>query len=204
MNQASDLIVIIGASYVKGWDLKALHGKAVVNKGVNGERSSDMVARFKKDVIAHKPVAVIIWGFINDLFGADRSQINPVMAQARQNFEKMVELSRYNNVRPILATELTIRPTDSWKERLGWVFGLFRGKTSYQAFVNENVWGMNAWMKQYAQANDLLLLDFHAVLSDKRHMRGKKYTAPDGVHISGPGYDRLSEYAREILAPVVF
>ncbi len=65
---ASAPIVVLGASYAQGWALDPIAGSTVVNAGVAGETSSEMVARFKDDVLARTPRAVVIWGFINDIF----------------------------------------------------------------------------------------------------------------------------------------
>ena len=40
----------------------------MINRGVNGEQSFEMLKRFDSDVVATKPRAVILWGFINDVF----------------------------------------------------------------------------------------------------------------------------------------
>ncbi|MCP9462685.1 MAG: hypothetical protein NNA24_11645, partial [Nitrospira sp.] len=61
-------LVIIGASYAKGLGQHELAGYQVINKGINGEQSFEMLARFETDVVGLKPNAVLIWGFINDIF----------------------------------------------------------------------------------------------------------------------------------------
>jgi hypothetical protein len=57
-------VVIIGASYVRAWPIQEADGKKVLNKGVDGQQTFEMLQRFEQDVISVNPSAVIIWGFI--------------------------------------------------------------------------------------------------------------------------------------------
>ena len=199
MDEKSDRIVIIGASYAKGLDVDSILGMKVVNKGVAGEQSGEMLARFEEDVVALNPETVIIWGFINDIFRSDRGQMDVTVEQAKRNFEKMVELAREAGIRPILATEVTVRARDSWKEKLAALIGELLGKESYQRYVNKHVIDINEWIKRYAKVNDLMLLDFQAVLSDGEGIRRKEYATSDGSHISKKGYNRLIVYTKKTL-----
>ena len=42
----------------------------VINRGVAGQQSFELLARFDNDVVPERPRAVILWGFINDIFRA--------------------------------------------------------------------------------------------------------------------------------------
>ena len=54
-------IVVIGASYAGGWKPdRAIAGSRMVNKGVDGQQSFEMLARFETDVLALKPDGVIL------------------------------------------------------------------------------------------------------------------------------------------------
>jgi hypothetical protein len=75
MSAEDDRIVLLGASYVRGWNLQDIAGCRVINKGVNGEQSFEMLSRFEQDVIAVCPRAVIIWGYINDIFRSEKANI---------------------------------------------------------------------------------------------------------------------------------
>ncbi len=198
-NHKIDRIVVIGASFAAGWNPREIAGLTVINKGVGGEQSFEMLSRFDKDVTFLNPKAVIIWGFINDIFKSKREEIDGTMAKAGESFEEMVKMAQDNGIIPILAAELTIREKDSWTEPVArWVGGI-PGKESYQNYVNEHVLAMNQWLREYAKAHDLLLLDLQAALSDRRGMRKKEYTTEDGMHISKKGYETLTFYARDVL-----
>jgi lysophospholipase L1-like esterase len=43
----------------------------VINKGINGNTTSDMLARFERDVLKYKPTHLILMGGINDVVCAE-------------------------------------------------------------------------------------------------------------------------------------
>lgn len=188
-------IVLIGASYAGGWSLDGrLAGYRVINKGVNGQQSFEMLARFENDVLALKPDFVIIWGFINDIFRSDRSKIDQALSRTKDSMRTMVELSRKAGIKPVLATEVTIRGKDGWSEALqGFIAGML-GKSSYQDYVNGRVKEVNRWIRDVAAREGLLLLDLETVLADQQGMRRKEFSLPDGSHISPSGYEVLTRY----------
>ena len=94
-NGQNGIIVILGASYVKAWPVDSVAGMQVVNKGINGEQSFEMLERFREDVLAFKPTAVIIWGFINDIHRNQRDRIEATMARVKESTAAMT----HNRVR---------------------------------------------------------------------------------------------------------
>lgn len=200
----SKTLVLIGASYAGGWDsARPIAGYRMVNKGVNGQQSFEMLARFGTDVLALKPDAVIIWGYINDLFRSDPSQIDQTLMRTRESLLAMVELSRKAGVTPIIATEVTIRGKDSWSESINTVIGKILGKVSYQDFINRYVLDTNRWLREKAARENILLLDFESILADSNKARIKEFSQPDGSHISERGYEALTRYAENRLREVL-
>ena len=167
MTIKGEKIVLMGASYVRGWNLREIAGKSVINKGVNGDQTLDMLIRFNRDVIEEKPQAVLIWGFINDIFCSEKNDLLKILDASRENLKKMVFISREHSVQPVLATEITICGPKGYKEAAVAFLGKFIGKKSYQDYVNKHVRNVNLWIRKYAKENRIILLDFEAVLSDK-------------------------------------
>lgn len=192
----SKTLVLIGASYAGGWPSeKPIAGYRMINKGVSGQQSFEMLARFETNVLALKPDAVIIWGFINDIFRSDRGQIDQTLRQTRESVLAMVALARQAGITPILATEVTIRGKDGWPEAFLAVIGSVLGKPSYQDYVNGHVREMNHWLRNLGAREGIRLLDLETVLVDKQGVRRKDFSLPDGSHISPQGYEALMRYA---------
>lgn len=193
-------MVLIGASYAGGWDPgKPIAGYRLINKGVNGQQSFEMLARFETDVLEPKPDAVIIWGFINDVFRSDRAQMDQTLRRTRESIMAMVGLSRKAGVTPVLATEVTIRRKHGLIETVEEIVGRLLGKSSYQDYINRHVLETNRWISDMATREGIVLLDLEGVLSDSDHVRRKKYSQPDGSHISANGYEALTQYAESRL-----
>jgi len=190
-------IVLIGASYTRGWPIQEIAGMKVINKGVNGNQSFEMLARFGDDVIANKPRVVLVWGFINDIHRGKREEIQQTIARAKESIKEMVRLSKASGIVPILGTELTIRGADKFIENLSAFVGSLLGKESYQAYVNKHVMEVNQWIKEFAREEGILLLDFQPALSDAKGFRKKEYASPDGSHISPEGYEKMTSYLTE-------
>ena len=191
-------VVILGASYAAGWKLADLDSVPVINAGVAGQQSFEMLARFDADVVAARPRAVVLWGFINDIFRAD--DVHRAVARARDSYTEMIKRARAHGIEPIVATEVTMRPPKTVTQSVLSVVGPMLGKVSYQDRINEHVIATNRWLRELAQRDGLQVLDLQAALADTNGRRRREFAMPDGSHISPEGYEALTVYARPLLS----
>ena len=198
-NSGSGPLVLLGASYAGSWPLPAVGGRPVVNKGVAGQQSWEMLERFDRDVVALHPSSVILWGYINDVFRSPRERMDAALAKARDSFEQMIIRAKQAGIEPIVATEVTIRPKDEWGEAImSWV-GWAMGREGYQDYINGRVGELNAWLREFARREALLLLDLEPALADSTGQRRKGFAKGDGSHITPKGYAALTAYAVPML-----
>ena len=192
-------VVVLGASYAQGWVLSPIAGSTVVNAGVAGETTTEMAARFERDVLARAPRAVVIWGFINDVFRAPRAEAQATLATTRANLTEMIARGQAAGVQVVLATEVTL------SERAGlvnWAMaraGRLLRRASYQDYVNGLVDETNGWMRQTAREKGLVLLDLAPVVSDANGRRRRQYAQADGSHLTNDAYAALTRFSRPIL-----
>jgi lysophospholipase L1-like esterase len=192
-------VVVLGASYAAGWKVTSIAGVPLINRGVAGQQSLEMLERFDRDVAANHPRAVIIWGFINDFFRTAPQEGEQVRTRVRDNYIRMIATARRHGIEPILATEVTVRPPDTWSEMVaGWVGGIL-GKESYQDRINGDVLAANQALADLAKHERLLVLDFQAALAQRGGRRRREFTQDDGSHITHAGYAALTAYAIPIL-----
>jgi len=196
---SSSRVVILGASYALGWKLDTAAGLRVMNNGMAGQQSFEMAERFDRDVLAHAPRAVILWGFINDVFRAPRADIETALAKARDSYTMMIAKGRAAGLDVILATEVTITDRSHWMDRLRAFAGRLLGRPGYVDYVNGHVIAMNAWLREKAQRNGLLLLDFERLLSAPHGHRRPEFAVADGSHLTEVAYDALTQYTAPIL-----
>jgi len=194
--------VILGASYALGWGEPQVEGWTLVNQGISGDETSGMLQRFESDVIAQSPDAVLIWGFINDIFRSKRETMDDKLARSRENISEMIKLSREADIYVILATEVTVRHEKSLLSDVSHIAGQLLRKESYQDYVNQRVLELNDWMRLYASEEGVPLLELGKVLSDSNGYRSRSFATADGSHISQSGYTALSRYLKEQLKEV--
>ncbi|MDH5325904.1 MAG: GDSL-type esterase/lipase family protein [Gammaproteobacteria bacterium] len=187
-------IVIMGASYAKSWGVQSIAGYKVINKGQGGQQTAEVLDRFQADVVALKPRAVLLWGFINDIFRAGQKDRTELHQDIQRNIESMVELSQKNGIEPILVSEVTIPKPSGLMNQLKGLVGKILGKKSYQDKINEQVILLNQWLLSLGKQKNLLVLDFHRELAADDGSRKINYTQEDGSHISESAYERLTQY----------
>lgn len=192
-------LVIIGASYAASWQIEELSGMSIVNVGIGGNQSFEMSERFDNDVVTANPERVLIWGFINDLFRSDPSQLDATEDRIKRSFKTMVETAKVQDIEVVLGTEVLMRePPGFWNWVAGIVGGIM-GKTSYQESINRQVSKLNSWLRDYAQSQGIIVLDFETLLSDSDGQRKVEFATDDGSHLTPSAYAAMTEYAKQIL-----
>lgn len=193
-------IVILGASYAQAWGTPSLPGYGrVLNRGVGGEPTGGMLARFQSDVVSANPDAVLIWGLVNNITQAGPGGIEAAKATARADYEEMLRQARAAGIRVILATEVPWTEPGGFIDTVyGWVASLL-GKTSYATRVSADVAEVNDFLRALARRDGLQLLDFGKLFANEDGTRKREYAAEDASHISKAGYEALTAYARREL-----
>lgn len=193
-------LVLLGASYAQAWSVQAIGGVPVVNRGLAGQQSFELMERFERDVVSARPRAVLLWGFINDIFRAPQSDLEPALARIRSSYEQMIAAARQAGIEPILATEVTARPQGgTLTTEVVNVVASMLGKTAYQDRINQPVMATNRWLRELAAREGLLLLDFETTLAEPGGRRRRSFAQPDGSHITDAGYAMLAAYAIPLL-----
>ncbi len=191
-------IVILGASYAAHWDIDRINGCQVINKGLGGNQSFEMFERFDRDVISYDPDYVLIWGFINDIFRSEPSELIETRNRIDRNFISMIEKASEHGIRPILATEITMGYLPGLVNEIVRLKNRILGKTEYVDFINSHVAEINSWIKKYSSDENLLFLDLHKALADSTGNRKPEYLQPDGSHVSVAGYEALTRYMTQL------
>jgi lysophospholipase L1-like esterase len=188
-------LVILGASYANGWGTPALPGyDRVINRGIGGDETGGMLARFPTDVAAVKPAAVLIWGHVNNITRSPPENLENAKKAAREHYASMLSQARAAGIEPIVATEVPWTETGGYLATLyGWYAALV-GKTSYATRVSRHVHEVNEHLKALCKRENCRVLDFEAVFAKDDGTRKPEY-ARDASHISPAGYDALTAYA---------
>ena len=140
--------------------------RLVRNEGIGGQSTVEMLARFDTAVVDRKPGIVVIGGGRNDLNGGVPT------ASTRANIVEMVRRSRAAGILPVLHT---LAPVD------------IAGGGQFNT-VDKNRAGTiahNAWLAEWARANQVLVLDLWRLWS-QANGGYKAGFSDDGVHPVNP------------------
>lgn len=194
---APNRLVILGASYAESWGEPPLPGFMVVNRGVGGEQTKGMRARFQSDVIANQPKVVLIWGHINNITQtgvSDTTRLADAKAGAMDDYRWMLRQARANGIEVMLATEIPLAEPSGMLDRVVAFVNCLRGKQSYAEQVNHEVRELNAFVRQLAAREQLALLDFEKVFAPNGGSRKPEYALEDRSHVTPAGYHALAVY----------
>ena len=186
-------VVFMGDSITDSWDDTKrfggfFPGKAYINRGISGQTTPQMLIRFRPDVIALHPKAVVILAGTNDIAG----NTGPMTLSAiEDNLTSMFELAQANGIRVVLASVLPI--SDYEKNKDGQQIVRTRQRPPDQIIA------LNEWMKKYATAHGGVYLDyFSAMVDDKGFL--KEELTEDGLHPNQKGYDVMAPLADKAIA----
>jgi len=191
-------VVFFGDSITDNWSKAAyggfFPGKPYVNRGIGGQTTSQMLVRFRADVLELQPRAVVILAGTNDVAGnSGRVSVDAI----EDNLATMAELAQAHGVRVVLASLLPI--SDDEKDSKG--AALVRSTDRPPATLRE----INAWLSAYAARNGHVYLDYHSAVADASGLLRAALT-DDGLHPNAAGYAVMAPLAEkaiaEALAPV--
>jgi lysophospholipase L1-like esterase len=189
-------IVCIGDSLTEGYGvgrsenwvalLNASSAHDFVNKGISGDTSGGMLARFRHDVVAEKPQYAIIMGGANDFVMGDS------LGSVRANIMAMVHQAYHHRIIPVLGTGVK---ADAERFRKDWaaitdVGRLIAMTTEYRD-----------WVLEFCSVFTTSHIDFYAEF-EKRTGSGSYLF--DGLHPSKEGHKILADIAREGLLGISF
>lgn len=184
--QGDKRIVFIGDSITEFWSVinpEYFIGKPYVNRGISGQTTPQILVRFRADVIALKPAAVVILAGINDIAGNTGPSTLEMIAN---NIFSMAELAKANQIKVILCTVLPAYDF-SWKPNQN---------------PAEKVVALNKMIKKYADANGILYLDYFSAMADERNELKTAYSE-DGVHPNKLGYQIMAPLAEKAITEVL-
>jgi len=174
-------IVFMGDSITEMWPLADpdLFGPAHVGRGISGQTSPQMLARFWPDAIALKPHAVHLLCGTNDVAG-NTGPTTP--GRYKATVSAMVALAEASGVRVILGA---VPPS---------------GAMLWQPGFDPKPWiaALNEWLVGRASERGFAFVDYHTALSDGAGAMRREFSH-DGVHPNRRGYAAM----RQALAPFV-
>lgn len=166
--------VLMGDSITEGWfatDPEFFTKNNFVGRGIGGQVTSQMLLRFREDVIKLKPKRVIILAGTNDI-AENQGPIS--LDKVFGNIVSMAELAKANNIKVVLCSVLPAYDYP-WKKDMQ---------------PADKVIALNKMIKDYAEKNHITYVDYHSVLRDEKNGLPKDI-AEDGIHPNKSGYEKM-------------
>ena len=165
-------IVLIGDSITESWKGYSpeffTENPYLINKGVGGETTPQILNRFNSDVVSLEPEFVIILAGINDI-AQNTGYIS--VSETFANIVSMVEIANSHNISPILCSVLPASKI-VWKPEI---------KSA------DLVIELNEKLKKHCIENNMVYVDyFSSMVGEKKELRSD--LTYDGVHPDKKGY----------------
>ncbi|HEY3372367.1 MAG TPA: SGNH/GDSL hydrolase family protein [Prolixibacteraceae bacterium] len=170
-SKGENRVVFMGNSITAGWVgamPEFFKGKPYIGRGIGGQTTPQMLIRFRQDVIHLKPKVVVILAGTNDIAGNTGPS---TLEMIEDNIASMSELAESNGIKVILSSVLPVY-VYPWKPEVKPI---------------DQIIALNHWLKDYAEKNGHIYLDYYSSMVDERLGMKSEYSA-DGVHPNQIGY----------------
>jgi acetyl esterase/lipase/lysophospholipase L1-like esterase len=169
-------VVFYGNSITENWkrfDNDFFEKNQFFDRGISGQTTSQMLVRFRSDVVNLKPSAVIILAGTNDI----AENTGPIsLENIFGNIVSMAENAKANSIKPVLCSVLPV----------------FQYPWSKTVKPVEKISKLNQMIKKYADDNKIPYVDYYTTFLDERGGFLQEYS-PDGVHPNLEGYKIMEQ-----------
>lgn len=173
--------VFLGDSITEGYNLdKFYKDMPVVNSGISGNQTTDILNNMKKRVYDYNPSKVFILIGTNDI---DNGKTNDLIVD---NIKKIVEGIKNNRDKTSIYIE-SIYPVNSKIEG-----------SSAGSRTNRQIKIINKKLEQYCNNNKLTYIDTFIELEDCKGDLEEDYTK-DGLHLNDDGYSIVTKKLKKYL-----
>jgi lysophospholipase L1-like esterase len=175
-------VVFYGNSITENWkrfDKDFFEKNQFIGRGISGQTTSQMLVRFRQDVVNLKPDAVVILAGTNDI----AENTGPISVEnIAGNIISMAEIAKANGIKPIFCSVLPVFQY-SWNKAIEPV---------------EKIRKLNELLKKYAGDNNIPFVDYYTPFADEKGGFPQKYS-PDGVHPNLEGYKIMEKLVSQEL-----
>lgn len=175
-------VVFIGDSITEFWSVAdpLFFDADVIDRGISGQTTSQMLVRFRADVVALRPAVVHIMAGTNDIAGNSGPM---TLADIENNIMSMVDIARANGIKVVLGS---VPPADAFS----WRPGVAPAGT---------IRSLNDWLIAYAEETGATYVDYYTPLATPSGALRSDFSQ-DGVHPNRAGYAVMEPLARKAVS----
>ena len=177
-------VIFYGDSITDKWTLNQYFpDKHYINRGISGQTTSQMLVRFRQDVVNLDPDVVIILAGTNDIAG----NTGPISIEDIEgNITSMAELARAHDIALVLSS---VTPVNNY------------APASQRFFADRppsEILRLNEWMKAYCASTNCYYLDYFDSMVDGSGLMKHELTE-DGLHPNDAGYKIMAPLAQSAI-----
>ena len=177
-------VVFFGDSITDIWHLnESFPGKGYINRGIGGQTTSQMLVRYRQDVIDLQPKVVLILAGTNDIAGNSGPTSNQ---DIEANLSDFADLAKVHNIRVIFSSLL---PVNDY---------IPQTKEFFDSRPMSRILALNVWLKHYCAAHNLIYLDYFDAVVDGHGML-KRDLSDDGLHPNKAGFAVMAPLAQKAI-----
>ena len=170
-------VVFLGDSITDSWRLNEYFtGRDFVNRGIGGQTTSQMLARFRQDVIALNPKIVVILGGTNDIANGTAAR------QIEDNLAMMGDLAKAHGIKVVFAS---ITPVSDYHKDADPRYEMTKGRPP------ATIQAINSWIQTLCLNGGFAWMDYYSVLADPMGQLAADFS-DDGLHPNAKGYRVMS------------
>lgn len=100
------VVVVYGDSRAAVWPMPSLAGVTIVNRGIGGQSTEQLVARYAVDVAPLRPTTLVVQAGVNDLTTLPLlpDQRADIIRRCKANLARLVQLARADSADVVLTT----------------------------------------------------------------------------------------------------
>ena len=179
-------VVFLGDSITDAWPQARFgdffsQNPSYLGRGISAQTTPQMLVRFRPDVIALRPKAVVILAGTNDIAGNTGPMSNE---EIQNNLISMAELAKANQIKVVFSS---ILPTSNYHVPAN-------GVPQTERRPMERIRALNDWMKKYAAAEGHVYLDYFSAMLDQAGLLRTELSGDD-LHPNAQGYAIMAPLA---------
>jgi lysophospholipase L1-like esterase len=179
-------VVFMGDSITDAWPQARFgdffsRNPSYIGRGISAQTTPQMLVRFRPDVIALRPKAVVILAGTNDIAGNTGPMSNE---EIQNNLISMAELAKANQIKVVFSS---ILPTSNYHVPAN-------GVPQTERRPMERIRALNDWMKKYAAAEGHVYLDYFSAMLDQAGLLRTELSGDD-LHPNAQGYAIMAPLA---------
>ncbi len=179
LGQKGKKVVLFGDSIIYNWKLpNKINGYLLVNRGINGDTTDELIGRFTKDVVQVNPQYVVILAGINDaatMYEADPNGVGLQILKITSNIRLMVADAKVKGITPIVCSVLPVNNKFNLPVQ----------------DINNIVILLNQELESMTKLEGIIFVDFRPNVIDQNTGMLKSDYSEDGIHPSNNAYQQM-------------